>query len=482
MPVNDHHKKYDDNIFKWRLVRDCCEGSTAIKKGRRASATSSATLNSEPGSLYLPVPNANDNSAENRERYRQYLTRANFVNFTGHTKEALSGMVFLKDPVYELPGTIEEMAEDVNGQGETLESVIKRSLDEVLTTGRQGLLVDYPELPPGLTRAQTQDITPYFTFYTAESVINWKAKRVNGRSVLCMVVLKEEVQEPIDQFSAECKDQFRVLTLNDDGVYIQQLYNQDGELLIIDEDGNTDIVPRTSTGGVWYEIPFIFIGSVNNDAMPDKAPLYDLAEVNIAHYRNSADYEESCFLVGQPTPVISGLTQSWVEEVLNGRVEIGSRAAIALPEGGSAMLLQAAPNQLPAVAMESKEKQMIQIGAKIITDSGQAETAEAAKIRFAGQNSKLSTVVTNIKEAYKKGFEWAIMFAGGAGDTDIDINREYYDKSIDPALIMAKIQLMDRGVISVADIRHYLRKAGDIDAERTDDDIEDDNREVDPFV
>jgi len=482
MPVNDKHKQYNANIFKWRLVRDCCEGAAAIKKARRASTTSSATLNSEPGSLYLPVPNASDNSAENRERYQQYLTRANYVNFTGHTKEALAGMVFLKDMTYELPLSIAEMAEDINGKGESIESVAKRSLDEVLTAGRQGLLTDYPELPPNLSRAQTAGITPFFTFYTAESVINWKVKNVNGRSVLCMVVLREEYEKPIDEFSSECKDMYRVLMLNEDGVYIQRLYNEDGELLVIDDEGNTDIIPRTATGSVWFEIPFIFIGATNNDATPDKAPLYDLAEVNIAHYRNSADYEESCFLVGQPTPVFAGLTQAWVDDVFKGRVELGSRAAIALPEGGSATLLQAAPNQLPAIAMTSKEKQMTQIGAKIITDSGGVETAEAAKIRFAGQNSKLSSIVTNIEEAYETALEWALMFAGGTGEVELKINRDYYDKTIDPALIMAKIQLIDRGVITVNDMRDYLRKSGDIDADRTDDDIDDDKLEMDPFA
>ena len=482
MPVSDKHPYYIKCQPKWSLVRDCCEGSQAVKQARNNTSNVSGTLESQQGSLYLPPPNPTDNSQENKHRYRAYVTRANFVNFTDSTKQAFVGMVFSKNPIIELPQQIAGMVEDVNGNGESVESTAKRTLDEQLKCGRQGLLVDYPEVQMGLTLAQTAQINPFFKFYQTEDVINWKTKVYNGKIMLCMVVLKECHEEPIDEFRTEKKDRYRVLMLNEDGYYIQRLYNEDDELLIIDEEGNTDIYPRKADGSLWTEIPFIFIGAINNDSEPDKAPLYDIAEVNIAHYRNSADYEESCFLVGQPTPVVAGLTQGWVDDNFKNGLEIGSRAVIPLPEGGSATLLQASPNQMPEQGMINKEKQMIQIGAKIITDSGQAETAEAAKIRFAGQNSKLATIVSNIEDAYKTAFEWALMFSGGDGDIVFKLNREFYDKAVDPQLIMAKIQLLDRQVISTADMRSYMRDANIIASDRTDEDIDDDLREVSPFA
>ena len=70
-------------------------------------------------------------------------------------------------------------------------------------------------------------------------------------------------------------------------------------------------------------IPFIFCGALNNSPDVDKSPVYDIAEVNIAHYRNSADYEESCFIAGQATPVLTGLTQSIPEIINNLDSEIG---------------------------------------------------------------------------------------------------------------------------------------------------------------
>jgi len=97
-----------------------------------------------------------------------------------------------------------------------------------------------------------------------------------------------------------------------DGVYVQNLYDENGDLVMY--AGGPDIYPRQSDGSLWDEIPFSFIGSINNDETIDKAPLYDIAEINISHYRNSADYEESSFLLDSLPLLFSGLTQSWVDQ------------------------------------------------------------------------------------------------------------------------------------------------------------------------
>ena len=58
-------------------------------------------------------------------------------------------------------------------------------------------------------------------------------------------------------------------------------------------------------------------------------------------------------------------------------------------------------------------------------------------------------------------------FMGGTVEPMISINKEFYDATIDPQLLMAQIQLMDRGVIAKDDVRDLMRKANLIDSERT---------------
>ena len=53
-------------------------------------------------------------------------------------------------------------------------------------------------------------------------------------------------------------------------------------------------------------IPFTFFGPGGIDPMPMRPPLIDLVEVNLAHYRVSADHKHALFLTAQPTPWVSG--------------------------------------------------------------------------------------------------------------------------------------------------------------------------------
>jgi hypothetical protein len=68
------------------------------------------------------------------------------------------------------------------------------------------------------------------------------------------------------------------------------------------------------------------------------------------------------------------------------------------------------------------------------------------------------------------------------GDIDIEINKQFYDMSIDPQEVIAGIQLLDRGVIADSDLRGKLRKTGWIDSERTDDEIMEETGMADPLA
>ena len=458
MPVSDKHKAYKENLPIWELGRDSVKGAPAIKK---------------KGTQYLPMPNSLDKSEENVQRYKDYKQRACYVNFTGQTKEGLIGMAFLKEPVIEIKEPLTYLEESTDGGSLSLTQFTRKMLSDTLEVGRSGILVDYPSVPDGLTKIETDGINANVLRYKAENIINWKTQKVNGDSVLSLVVLTEQVEKPTDDgFSTEDVTYYRVLKL-EDNVYSQLVYDDEENLISV-------IEPTKSDGSRWNNIPFTFVGSENNNEDVDKPVLIDIAEANIAHYRNSADYEESSFITGQPTPYLVGLTQGWVDSVLDGKITLGANAAIFLPENGGAGLLQAAPNSMPIEGMRQKEDQMVKIGARIIADNSGTETAEAARIRFSGQNSKLAAVIGNIEDAIKKAFGWAGEFMGGDGEIEFTLNRQFYDSTIDPQALIADIQALDRGVIGITDLRQKLRKAGDIT--RTDEEIESEATNVNPLI
>ena len=134
-------------------------------------------------------------------------------------------------------------------------------------------------------------------------------------------------------------------------------------------------------------------------------------------------------------------------------------------------------------AMKAKESAMIMIGARIITDRTGNETAEAARIRFASENSVLGDLVHNLSEAIELCIYWCGEFMGiPADDVAFDLNDEFYDKSVDPQMLMSMIQLLDRNIIGEEDIFYRLKAGGLIDLDRTLDMVKEERGLANPLV
>ena len=464
MSVSTEHPDYKLYKNVWAKTRDAVKGSVAIKEKKHA---------------YLPVPdNKSLDDARGIEtvRYKQYLKRAVFTNFTGRTKNALVGAAFRKDPMYELPEAVDYLNQDATGDGLSLVQLAKDELSNLMETGRSLLLVDYPQADSNLSLEDVNmlDLRASIVPYTAEQCVNWKTSVINGRRLLTLCVLAEPYFNTDLEFSHDSDIQYRVLRLTDEG-YSQQIYRDDKPV-------TDEIYPRKADGSVWEEIPLIFVGSKNNDSTIDDAPLSDIADVNVAHYRNSADYEESCFITGQPSLFIThSLTSEQFEEYNPDGLILGSRAGHVLGETGSAILLQASPNNLVMEAMKAKEQAMVMIGARIITDRGGNETAEGARIRFASENSVLGDIVSNLSQGLEKAIGYVCEFMGVTGDYYFDINSEFYDKSVDPQMIMSMITLLDRNLIGDIDIFERLQAAGLIDTARTLDNVREERELTNPL-
>lgn len=435
----------------WTLVRDVLGGERIVK-----SRTTT----------YLPKPNPTDLSEENTARYNQYIERALVLGATKRTLDGMIGIAFRRWPEIVAPPKVEEVLHDLDGASGSLVNQARRCLEETLSVGRCGLLVDYPATDGATSQAdeREQNIHPTVTLYRAEQIINWRS---NERGRLTLVVLHEMVED-YDSYSVEWIDQYRELAM-EEGVYTVRVW-RDGE------SGfgiNEEFRPVDGSGRPWQEIPFQFVGATDNDAGVDRAPLYDLANVNIAHYRNSADYEESVFFSGQPTVAVSGMTQSWLQDVLKGTITVGSRAGIPLPEGGSIQLVQAGPNTLAGDAMLRKEQQMVALGARLLTPGEAAKTAEQSRAETAAAHSVLSLACDNVSEAYTQALTWVARFTpADEMDVAFTIHTDFTGLIADPNLIQALVAGWQSGAYPKADMWAALRQIGIIDPEKTDDDLD----------
>jgi hypothetical protein len=451
MPVTTRHPTYHKAAKQWKKNRDVCEGEQAVKDAK---------------TTYLP-----GFQPEDVFRYRDYIKRARFLNATGRTKRALVGAVFGKQPEIEVPPQIEYLLEDADGSGESIIQLSKRAVDEVLITGRYLLLADYPVALEGLTAEQVRalELRAHIVAYSAENIINWKTITVAGRQRMSLVVLHEKHMEDVDQFESREIDRYRVLALDENMHYYQQLYNEYSEPLTDPQ------YARDASGSLFSEIPCSIIGAQDNKPCIDDAPLTDLANDNISWYRVSADHMENLHMHGQLTlGVTSNMDYEQFKQANPSGVVVGARAGHFLGESGAFHTATAPESSSLSRALEDIKADMIAMGARIIEPRLGQRTAKEARMQTASEMSVLETVVGNCSEGIEKAMEFVSRFMGADESRAIfQLNTEFFPDDIDPQSAMAIIQFGDAGIVARSDQRRMLRTGRiELDAERTDEEID----------
>lgn len=426
---------------KYNLIRDCLGGESVVKSR---------------GTKYLPQPNENEDEVVASARYAAYLLRATFYGVTKRTLNGLCGQIFTRNPIINVPILLNPMVADVNGSSVDLIQLSKEAAENVIGYGRSGIFVDYP----AVGQASREDIVlgrirPTLHLFSPWQIINWRTLTINARRVLTLLVLEEEYETDDDGFELKYEKRWRVLRLVN-GVYSVQLWKVTQGVQTPAET----FIPLDASGDPLTEIPFYFMGALNNDSSVDEPPMYDIASLNIAHYRNSADYEESVFMIGQPTPVISGLTEHWVTNVLQGKVRLGSRGAIMLPESGSASLLQAAPNNLSLQAMQHKEKQMVALGARLVEQRNIERTLGEANQDNSTHMSILASVAKNVSEAFTRALATAARFVGASEEVSFSLNTDFDIATMSPEARRQLVEEWNADLLSWAEVRTCLRKSG----------------------
>lgn len=465
-------KELEKKAPEYEVVADAVAGSPAVK---------------EKGQTYLPKPNPSDMTPANSARYSAYKTRAVFYGATGRTLRGLSGLIFAREPVVEVPATMQVVIDDTNGEGVSAVQLAKAITADTISFGRAGLFVDYPATAGQVTREQLErdNIRPTIVGYGPLQIINWRTRARGALSVLSLVVLEEDYTISDDGFETKTAKQWRALRLSDTNVYSVEIWRATSANAFIKYH---EYIPTNHMGNTLTDIPFCFIGSENNDSSIDPVPLFDLADLNMAHYRNSADHEENLFVAAQATPVLSGLTEQWADKYFKEGVGLGSRAAIPLPAGATAELLQAEAVSALSEEMAHKERQMVALGAKIVEQREVQRTAAEANNEEASETSMLASIAENVSLAFTWALGWAADFIG-IPETGIvfTLNSNFDLATLTPAERDQVVKEWQAEAITFEEMRAVLRKTGiaTLDDKKAQDEISKANKalnETDPAI
>ncbi len=441
MPVDKSCEEYDRYYRQWERCRDCYEGGDKIKS---------------EGAKYLPMldthkfdfpdlPNGMSGSAA----YEAYKERSVFFNALGRTVDGFTGLVFQKPLMVKASDIITKHTEDVTLAGESIETFAWNMMKESLLTNRYGVLVEMP-------REERADSRPYWVLFKAEDIINWCYERIDGKDNLVLVVLKDtyEDEDGSDEFTPKIKPQFRVLQLIDK-VYTQSIWrkNELKGTWEIFESGITPTRRKDKLNFIPFELPDL-----------EKPPMLDLADLNIAHYRVTADLKHALHKVALPTPYVCGdLPQG-----KKGPLVLGSAVAWHLSKGSSAGMLEVSGGGFAGLREDLQEtkREMATLGARLLEESpSSAETFGAVSLRHAGEHASVRSLTRREEEGLTRILQWHAWWIGPEETpadckVSVELNKSFLNVTASPAEINLLTSLLQDGKISYKTFYYKLSHGG----------------------
>jgi hypothetical protein len=425
---------------KWQRCRDVVSGTDAVKAA---------------GVRYLPKLKDQETGD-----YNAYKLRAKFFNATWRTISALSGMLFRKPPILEAAESIKPLLEDVTMSGIDFDTFAKQTSIEILTSGRMGILVDYPaQSTEGMTAAEAEklNLRPTMQRYNAESIINWKTQWIGNKTMLTLVVLTESVAtDDNTEFDHKTEKRYRVLDL------VKQKNPEAGEektayrvrVFRVKDDVDIQIGPDlfpVMNGKPLDFIPFFFLEVDDTTPEVDEPPLIDLVDLNLDHYRMSADHKHGLHFTGLPTAWVAGYSPDDKAE----KLYVGSATAWTFPDpNAKASFLEFTGQGLSAIVeeLDRTEQQMAVIGARLLVSEKKAtETSQTAQIHRAGESSILSSIAGTISEGLTKALAVFSEWAGVKQECKVELNQEFLPPEVTPEELAGWLAAWQSGMPGFSD-------------------------------
>lgn len=471
--IKSRHSKYDEMLPYWQKCRDARKGAKAIKNGDNCE-------------IYLPrldsqvIPN-NDNgkSSEQKNReYRNYKDRAIWFGGTGRTVKAFLGMTFSDQPIIKSDSDeLTKLLKDhdiiryASQDDESFFSFMEAAADEILTVNRVGLLEDFPvqlnedgePVQMSLKEYEEQGITSYSVMYKAEQITNWGVAFHNGKRVESYYILEETWLDYKDSPTDPKKRlRWRILQLEEQPdktlrykqITAKETTDENKKEIIVIED----IFYPMINNEYFDFIPFWCLSTTGNNTDDVKEPeILDLVEMNIGHYRNSADYENEMHYVSIKTAIFPGWPvddENWGSPVLGG--------ALATPPDQKPYILEASSSSGLRDEMKAKEERMAILGAQMLAAKGRyIQSAKTSEIENQGQSGILGNLSATLEDFFSVILTLKIRWSLGKEDVvRVVLNKEYLKNSITLEALTPLVQAMQAGKLSFTAFYYNMQKLG----------------------
>jgi hypothetical protein len=363
------------------------------------------------GATYLPQwPNEDDDSYANRVK-----TATLFPAF-GRTCEVLTGKPFSKPITFDddVPTNILEWSSNIDLQGHNLHAFAAAVCFHAISYGLCGILVDFPMTEGLRTKADeaAAGVRPYFVHIHAQSILGWRAERINGVQTLTQLRFVEVVSEPDGDFGEKEIEQVRVLYPGRWEVW--------RESEKADASGKKEWVLYADGVTTLQKIPFVPVYGRRIGFMQAVPPLVELAHMNVEHWQSKSDQQTILHVARVPilfakmlgdNPITVGASSAVKSEHEQGDLKF-------VEHGGKA--IEAGSKELAAL-----EDRMRQVGAELLViKPGNLTVAQTVSDNEAGMCS-LQRIIQDEEDAIDQALQLLAEWTGEAEGGHIQIFNDF---------------------------------------------------------
>lgn len=300
----------------------------------------------------------------------------------------------------ELPPPLDQIADDVDGQGKTIMQLSREVFTHFVNRGLGHILVDYPVTvdeqggTPNLKQERDAGYRPRFIAIAPDQLIGWRTEQdAIGKPVLTQIRISETRTEPDGEWGDQPVEYVRVIE-----PAAWRLYRCVKEEYVVVQEGVNSL----------GQIPLVTGYANQTGFLMADPPLRELAETNLAHYQSDSDQRNILHMARTVTLFLRGFTQDEADHVALGPNQIIATTN----ENADAKFIEHAGHAIEAGRkdIEELEMRMVQLGLQPFTQKVGNQTATGQGIDESRANCDIQAWVMALEDlmynAYALAAEW----------------------------------------------------------------------------
>ncbi|GGA05671.1 DUF4055 domain-containing protein [Dyella caseinilytica] len=336
--------------------------------------------------------------AEDIDAHKARVETATLFPAYRRTVSVMSGKPFAKPlALRDSNSDFDKWAEDIDLQGMSLNNFAAEMFAEVVGYGLAGILVDFPRVDgtETTTRAalEATGARPYWVRVKHHQILGWQAQIQSGKMRLTQLRILETYEQADGLFATKWLPQVRVLS---PGAWEIWREDADGKGWGIFDKGTTTL----------EDIPYVPLYGIRDGFMIGRAPLEDLAYLNVKHWQSQSDQDTIMHVARVPILALSGADDDT-------KLSVGAATAVKLPQGAKLEYVEHTGQAIGAgvSAINALEEQMIQTGAELMVKKPGARTATESANDAEANKSDLQRMAEQFEDAIDLALHYTAQWA-----------------------------------------------------------------------